>query len=533
LTAEDDLANYLKMTKVQQVLALLAIGWTFRRIERETGVRRETVSKYAREGPPKPAKVFPGSDGVTSEGESAKRPESAPVGVGEDPNPAKVTAGSGSKPAKVFPGSRSSAAAFRDAIQEKLDAGLTAQRIFQDLQDEYDYGHSYESVKRYVRLLEPKRRAVGVMHSLPGEEAQVDFFRGAPTLDGRTGQWRRPWVFRMTLCHSRHGYEEAVWDQKLETFIRLHERAFRDLGGVTQIVRLDNLKAGVSRACLYDPDVNAVYEAFAKHWGFTPLPIVPRTPRHNGKQERSGGYVKSNALKNRHFESLAEQNAFLRHWNRTVARLRIHGTTRRQVITHYEETDKKALQPLALECFAMFTRGERTVHPDGHVEVGEAYYPVGSHLIGQQLEVRWDDHLVRVYQAEELLVVHRRVGAGMFAPPPGQSAAELSSSQRAYLVNLLGRCERAGAALHQWAEAAHQERGVRALRLIQGVLSLLRKHSKQAVLSAANTALNKRLFRYKDLRRLAEQADSRTRQRSLLDVHESIRPLTHYRLEDL
>jgi transposase len=50
-------------------------------------------------------------------------------------------------------------------------------------------------------------------------------------------------VFRLTLACSRHGYEEAVWDQRLETFLRLHERAFRDLGGVPTVVRLDNLKS--------------------------------------------------------------------------------------------------------------------------------------------------------------------------------------------------------------------------------------------------------------------------------------------------
>lgn len=521
------------MTKAQQVLALVALGWTFRRIEKETGVRRETISKYAREGPPKPAKVFPGSEGAEAAGKEPNAPEGGSATGGEDSNPAKVTAGSGSKPAKVFPGSRSGAAPYQDVIREKLDAGLTIQRIFQDLHEEYGFGHSYESVKRYVRRVEPQRHAVGVMHSLAGEEAQVDFFRGAPTFDPSTGQWRRPWVFRMTLCHSRHGYEEAVWDQKLETFVRLHERAFRDLGGVTQIVRLDNLKAGVTRACLYDPDVNAVYAAFAAHWNFTPLPIVPRTPRHNGKQERSGGYVKSNALKGRRFESLAEQNTFLRHWNRTVARLRIHGTTRRQVWTHYEETDKKALRPLALESFALFSRGTRTVHPDGHVEVGQAYYPVSAHLIGEEVEVRWDEHLVRVFQGESLLAVHRRVTAGLFAPAPGQSSADMSSSQRSYLVNLLGRCQRVGAPLREWADAAYEERGVRALRLIQGVLNLVRKHPKEAVLAAASTAVKNRLFRYRDLRRLTETADSVPKQRSLLDVHESIRPLSEYRLENL
>lgn len=530
---EDALVNYLKMTKTQQVLALVALGWTFRRIEKETGVRRETISKYAREGLPKPAKVFPGSEGAATVADGEKAPEVGLTAEAEDSNPAKVTAGSGSKPAKVFPGSRSGAAPYRDVICEKLDAGLTIQRIFQDLQEEYGFGHSYESIKRYVRRIAPKRRAVGVMHSLPGEEGQVDFFRGAPTFDPSTGQWRRPWAFRMTLCHSRHGYEEAVWNQKLETFLRLHERAFRDLGGVPQVVRLDNLKAGVSRACLYDPDVNAVYAAFAEHWNFTPLPIVPKTPQHNGKQERSGGYVKSNALKGRRFESLAEQNAFLRHWNRTVARLRIHGTTRRQVFTHYEETDKKALRPLALESFAIFSRGTRTVHPDGHVEVGQAYYPVSAHLIGEELEVRWDEHLVRVFQGDSLLAVHRRVAAGLFAPAPGQSSADLSSSQRSYLSNLLGRCERVGTPLREWAAAAYEERGVRALRLIQGGLSLVRKHPKEAVIAAARTAVKNRLFRYRDLRRLTETADSGPKQRSLLDVHESIRPLSDYRLENL
>jgi hypothetical protein len=77
-----------------------------------------------------------------------------------------------------------------------------------------------ETVCRRTPTLEHRARAVGVFLSAPGDEAQVDFFRGAPTLDGPTGQWKRPWVFRMTLCHCRHGYDEAVWDQRLETFLR-------------------------------------------------------------------------------------------------------------------------------------------------------------------------------------------------------------------------------------------------------------------------------------------------------------------------
>lgn len=525
------------MPKRQQVIALLALGWSFRRIERETGVRRETISGYSRLADPNAAKAFPGKEGPGGPETEPQGGEDAALGSGAGSNPAKVFPGLDSNPAKAFAGShvppRSSAAPYRDAILEKLELGLTIQRVHQDLQEEYGYAHSYESVKRYVRKLTRRRRPAGVMHTVPGEEAQVDFFQGAPTLDARTGQWRRPWVFRMTLCHSRHGYEEAAWDQKVATFLRLHENAFRDLGGVPRVIRHDNLKAAVVRACLYDPDVNPVYEAFSKHWGFTALPTRPRNPAENGKQERSGGYVKSNALKGRRFNSLDEQNQHLCRWNRTIARLRIHGTTRRQVFTHFEDTDKKALQPLAPEPFPIFERGTRTVHPDGHVEIAGAFYPVPPHLLGQELEVRWDARLIRVFQGEEAVAVHARVRPGEFARRPGGHNQGPTSSQRAYVAKLIATCARVGPALKEWAEAAYVERGVRALRLIQGALHLVRRHPKEAVEHAATKALENRLFRYKDVRRLTEQAGSVPQQRRLLDVHEAIRPMTEYRLEDL
>jgi transposase len=522
--------NYLKMPKKSQVLALLELGWSYRRIQRETGVRRETVSGYDQSRRANPAKTFPGSD--------ASPPGHSPGPVnGADSNAAKTFAGSGANPANTFPGSgppaRFAAARYQDAILEKRTQGLTAQRIWQDLTEEFGYGHSYESVKRYLRTVVPRDRAVGVFESDPGQEGQVDFFRGAPTWDAATSQWKRPWVFRLTLACSRHGYEEAVWDQQLDTFVRLHERAFRDLQGVPAIVRLDNLKSGVLRACVYDPDVNEVYAAFARHWGFTPLPIQPRRPQENGKQERSGGYVKGNALKGHRFDSLDAHNAHLRHWNRTIARLRIHGTTRRQVWTHFVEVEQPALRPVAAESFPIFRSGERTVHPDGHVEVDGAYYPVPAQLLGDRIRVQWDAHLVRVYHHEALVIVHARVPAGQYARMPGQGApAAATTRQQAFMAHLLGRCDRVGPPLRAWADAALAERGVRAIRLIQGVLGLTRTHPREAVLRAATTALTHRLFRYKHLERLATQAAPAPPRLPLISDDPSIRPLTAYTLED-
>jgi transposase len=514
------------MPKKSQVLALLELGWSYRRIEAETGVRRETVSRYDRMRGSNAAKTFPGSD-------APPPPESPDLLPADDSNAAKTFAGSDLKPAKTFPGSaprlRFAAAVYRTAITEKLDAGLSLQRIWQDLVEEYGYGASYESVKRFVRTIAPRRRAVGVFHCAPGAEGQIDFFRGAPTLDVATGEWRRPWVFRLTLGHSRHGYEEAIWDQKLETFLRLHERAFRDIGGVPTVVRHDNLKAAVVRACFYDPDSHDVYLAFAAHWGFTPLPTQPRTPQENGKQERSGGYVKSNALKGRRFDSLVAQNGYLRHWNRTIARLRIHGTTRRQVWTHFVEVEQPALQPLALDGFPFFSSGERTVHTDGHVEVGGAFYPVPLALLGQKVRVRWDAHLVRVFQGDTLVAVHARVADGLFAPRAGE--AEASTRQQAYVDRLVGQCERVGPALKQWADAALAARGVRAIRLLQGVLGLIRKHPRERVLAAVAEAHAHQHFRYQTIRQLVERTPARPRP-ALRTDDPAIRPMTQYTLED-
>ncbi len=240
------MGNYLVMADKQRILALLELGWSYRRIQRETGVHRDTVARYDPRRTPKPA---------------------------------NVSTGSMSNPAGVSAGSASACKPYRDYIQKGIDQGLTAQRIWQDLREEYVFGYGYASVKRFARQLKRRHPEVaGVMQHLPGKEAQVDFVKGPPTLHPVDGHWHRPWILRVTLSCSRHGYEEAIWAQDRVHFLRAIENAFLEFGGVPEVLRHDNLKAAVIRACLYDPDVSELYAAFARHWGFVPLPARPRHP---------------------------------------------------------------------------------------------------------------------------------------------------------------------------------------------------------------------------------------------------------------
>ena len=503
------MARYLEMSKQQQLQALIELGWPERRIARELGLHRNTVRRYKKALAAKctktPADSLPlsGSSPTVESAPHVRRPFTAAV--------------------------------HEDVVGAAVKAGAGAQVIYQALVEEQQYRGSYDSVKRYVRHLRAKlpKRAVGVMHHAPGEEAQVDYFQGAPTRHPHTGEYKRPWVFRMTLCHSRHGYEEPVWKLDLPAFLRLHERAFRALEGVPRVIRHDNMTAGVSRACYYDPDSNKTYLAFAAHWGFAPLPTRPYSPQENGKQERSGGYCKHNAYrKGQRFESLDEHCAHLRRWNERWARTRVHGTTRRQVYAHYLESDRPALQPCPAENFPLFSCGTRKVHMDGHVEVAGSFYPVPLHLLGASVHVRWDDHLVRIFHDDAEVALHARVLPGRWALRAGRDSAELSSSQTTHLEWLKRRCSDIGPELRRWADAAHEERGIRAFKLLQGILALAKKHSRAQVLRAASSALDRGQFRYDAFKRIVAEPPPPPPERALIAEHSVIRPLEQYSLID-
>jgi len=493
--------NYLTMADKQRILALLDLGWSYRRIQRETGVRRETVARY----------------------DPRRQPKAA-----------KVSAGPSSKPAGVTPGSMSVCEPYRDHINKALDQGLSAQRIWQDLREGYGFGNSYGSVKRFVRYLKKKSPEVAaVMEHPPGKEAQVDFFKGPPTLNPDDGKWHRPWILRVTLSCSRHGYEEGMWAQDRVHFLRAIEHAFIDFGGVPEVVRHDNLKAAIVRACLYDPDISELYAAFARHWGFVPLPARPRHPQEDGVAENAGGYVKDNAIKGKRFDSLEDLNNYLAKWNRTIARLRIHGTTRKQVYTHFMEVERPVLKPMPSDYFSLFEVSTRTVHPDGHVQIAGSYYSVPHTLVGQEVRVQWDDRMIRIYANGKCVAVHCRAQAGTFATREEHRPSHKPAREEAYISGLLGKAEHIGDGALDWSKAAIDERGVRAYRLLQGMLSLTRNHPRERIDWACQVALKRRLFRYKILRRLVDQAatENPVQMPLLMQSHEIIRDLFEYAKE--
>jgi transposase len=527
------MSNQLSMDTVQAIHALRAQGWSRRKIARELGIHRSTVAAHLAS---KPAKVPTGSEG--------SKPAKVPTGS-EGSKPAKVPTGSEvplAEGADDFPEpfgeessneeedhSRSRCVPWRDVILEKLAQGLSAQRIFQDLSNDHDYEHGYDSVKRFVRQLKsskelPFRR----MECEPGAEAQVDFGQGAPVVD-ESGRRRRPHLLRVVLSHSRKGYTEVIEKQTTDGFIRCLESAFWHFGGVPKTLVIDNLRAAVSKADWFDPELNPKIRAFAEHYGTVFLPTRVRMPRHKGKVERGVDYAQENALKGRTFESLREQNEHLWDWESQVADTRIHGTTREQVGKAFRERERSALLPLPLERFPFFHEAERTVHRDGHVSVEKAYYSVPPEFLGRKVWVRWDGRLVRIFNAQmEQIALHVRQEPGKFSTQNSHLHARKISGVERGATWWLVKVSENGPETRDWATAMLGTRGIEGVRVLMGLKQLTDKHSRDDIERACRTAHSYGDYRLRTVRKLIARNAPVQGQFEFLDEHPVIRPLVSY-----
>jgi transposase len=518
------MANLLKMAVSETIRTLHRRGWSQRRIADALGINRETVARHLRQAgdAPKPANAPTGSIPA----DDAPKPANAPTGSepagGAPPDPAPDLQLRGT-------GRASGCEPWRDVIQAMCDRGLTAQRIYQDLRADHGFDGSYYCVRRFVRRLEaahqlPFRR----IECDPGDEAQIDFGTGAPVV-GPDGKRRKTHVFRIVLSHSRKGYSEVVFRQTTDDFLRCLEDAFRHFGGVPKHLVLDNLKAAVKKADWFDPELNPKVRSFGEHYATVFLPTRPYTPRHKGKVERGVDYVQENALRGRSFTSLEEQNQFLQDWERTVADTRVHGTTRRHVGNHFTEVERAALLPLPLEQFPSFREGRRTVHRDGHVEVDRAYYSVPPEYFARDVWVRWDARLVRVFNDRmEQVAVHVKHEPGRFSTQPVHIASEKISGVERGAAWQLARVRRLGPKSAFWAESVIQARGVEAVRVLIGLLSLAGCHPAAAIERACEIASTYGSYRLRTVRVLIAKDAQKQEMMPFLSEHTMIRPLSDY-----
>jgi transposase len=511
--------NVVSEYKQKSIEELVERGVGLREIARRLMVDRSTVRRVARQRakPPTPATG-------SWDGENQNVPPLA-TGSGE-PSEAKPP----TRPPGIIRekrGAESACAPYREWVEKQVDLGRNAVAIYQELVEQNGFAHRYNSVKRYVRRLREKvPERFDFLEYGAGEEAQVDYGEGAPT-QLPNGKWKKPHLFVTTLKYSGKAFRKVVWKTSQEVWAKLHEEAFRAFGGCTKYVVLDNLKEGVIKPDLYEPELNKVYAAVLAHYCVVAQPCRVRDPNRKGSVERAIQHTQDTALKGKKFATIEQQNEWLAHWEERWAAPRIHGRKKRQVQAMYLE-EKPHLLPLPATGFRSFVEEERKVDDSGTVQVKGSYYSVPAGLLYLPVRVRiYADEIVVLDPKGDVVRRHERTpikGRAVFAEGdrifnPSRETAKLHA-----------KVEKIGPNAQKFAQSLFARDGRIAQHVLWGLAGLVKTYAENDIDRACGVVLAQAYPSYRSIKTILKNT-AKPRERPVIDLQQQapeIRPASDY-----
>jgi len=389
-------------------------------------------------------------------------------------------------PERAKPQHVSSAEPWRERITKLVEDGLGPTAIYDRLRLAHDdFTVSLSALKRLcdaiVRARGPLANEVVILvDTPPGEIAQVDFGYVGKLWDPEARRVRKAWVFAMVLGWSRHCYAQIVFDQTIDTWLRVHVAAFESFDGVPKTIVPDNLKAAVVRAA-FGVDEAAVlgrsYRELARHFGFRIDPAPIYSPEKKGKVENAIGYVKSNFFAARGEADASLLQVELVRWVNEVAGRRTHGTTRRQPLEAFLATEHAALLPLPTKTWSACTWREVRVHRDCHVRLEHALYSVPWRLVGKQLMARLRGRSVELYWEDARVAAHERVAVGERCTADEHLPAPRSAYRHRTREYWEERASKLGDDVVAYVRECFDSDDVLSkLRTVQAVVTLLERH---------------------------------------------------------
>ncbi len=378
----------LPMRKIRDVLRLHANGMSTRKIAASLNIGRSSVGDYIKR--------------ATDAGLLSPLPE-------DITDTALVQL--------LFPASTGTARSDRPVPdwpmlhRELRKAGVTLSLLWEEYRAVYPEGYGYSRFCDLYRDWNGRLSPTMRQSHVAGEKMFVDYAGAtAKVIDPQTGEVIEAQIFVATLGASSYTFAEATWTQNLSDWVGSHTRAFSFFGGVPAQLVPDNLKSGVAKSCLYDPEINRTYADMVAHYDTAVLPARPRKPRDKAKVEVGVQVVERwvlARLRNRRFFSLAELNQAIRELlevlNKKVTK---HlGASRRQL---FETLDQPALKPLPAKAYQYAEWKQRRAGLDYHVEVARHYYSVPHSLAKQKLWARITDHTVEVFHRGKRVAAHMR-----------------------------------------------------------------------------------------------------------------------------
>lgn len=392
---------------------------------------------------------------------------------------------------------------WHEDIVDLISSNLSNVRIYEKLRDK-GFKASYSSLSRYIRMHNISTNTCIRFQTAAGEEAQVDFGYIGRQYD-KTGKLRKAYIFNMRLSYSRYDYYEIVFDQKVTTWIKCHINGFQYFGGVPKVIKLDNLKSGISTANFYEPIYQKEYKRMGDHYNCLLSPCRPYQPQEKGKVESGIKYVKNNFIAGREFVSNQDMNEQLEKWL-SLANQRIHGTTKEKPIELLAE-ELQYLTSLPTVDFDMSSWHIRKVQKDCHITLDNNYYSVPSKYVATEVGVSMSDEIVKIYSEEELIATHARSKtSGIFTTNTSHYAKNKRHCPG--FTDYDEKCEaeilKMGVNCALMLSYVKQEQKNHWHRTAKGIINLRKNYSDEAIDKACLRALHYGISTYNKIKKILE-----------------------------
>lgn len=423
--------------------------------------------------------------------------------------------------------------------KELLRKGVTLTLLWEEYKAENEDAYGLTQFCTYFAKWEKAARLVMRQDHRAGEKTFLDFSGlRVPWLDLATGEIHQAEVFLAVLGASNYTFALAVENQKLESWVHCHIEMNRFFGGTTQVWVPDNLKSAVTKACLYDPELNPTYLQLARHYEIAVIPARSRKPKDKAKVETGVKIAQMwilARLRKQTFTSIAEINAAIAPLLAAMndKKMRHVNESRRAL---FESIEKPTLRPLPETPYELATWKSAKVAPDYHVEAGSHYYSVPYQLVGEKVDVRTSRSSVEVFLSGKRVAAHKRSSVPykrttLPAHRPAHHRVRLDWTPERFIAWAAEHGPHTSAVIEiLLSRPAHHED---AFRSCFATLRLAKKHGKEALEAACEIAIAQNVVRPRSLLNILQSglhksSSPRKAPAPHTATHENIRGTSYY-----
>jgi len=357
------------------------------------------------------------------------------------------------------------------------------------IQEKYEIDGSYESFKLFARkqkITFTAKKSFPRLEQEPGQEIQIDYGKCGTMTDLDTGKRRVVYGFIAKLSCSRLPFVEFTYSQNQVSFVESNINMLEFFGGVPEYLTIDNLKAGVIKADIYDPQLNKAYAEFAEYYGTFINPCIPAHPTGKPKVERQVPEVRE--LFRRIYAvhptySLQELNEAAIQWCRNEYGMNPHGTTRIPPWEAFIELEQQELKPLYAPRFEVPVWTAPKVHMDQFINVDRKKFSMPREYRQTVVHCRRTGNLLKIYDKNYLFIreyyIHSytsHIGDGDF---PESQEAMMRGEYPQYLIR---KAASYGSGTKQLVESILHPHAFLNARRALGILSTVEKYRELPLL---------------------------------------------------